>query len=140
MKKSFFILTLVLMFSNQSFAKDSRWDEFFKDSGFPKKVIDDGSVVKGKILDTIVTYQIKNNDGIKGNFENSDSALVTLTNKIGETISTEKFLNVKELRAWGKTNFIELFSFLTKEQKLDQKTLTELTNLAFLALSNKNLD
>lgn len=140
MKKSFFILTLVLMFSNQSFAKDSRWDEFFKDSGFPKKVIDDGSVVKGKILDTIVTYQIKNNDGIKGNFENSDSALVTLTNKSGETISTEKFLNVKELRAWGKTNFIELFSFLTKEQKLDQKTLTELTNLAFLALSNKNLD
>lgn len=140
MKKSFFILTLVLIFSNQSFAKDSRWDEFFKDSGFPKKVIDDGSVVKGKILDTIVTYQIKNNDGIKGNFENSDSALVTLTNKSGETISTEKFLNVKELRAWGKTNFIELFSFLTKEQKLDQKTLTELTNLAFLALSNKNLD
>ena len=128
------------MFSNQSFAKDNRWDEFFKDSGFPKKVVDDGSVVKGKILDTIVTYQIKNNDGIKGNFENSDSALVTLTNKIGETISTEKFLNVKELRAWGKTNFIELFSFLTKEQKLDQKTLTELTNLAFLALSNKNLD
>lgn len=140
MKKSFFILTLVLIFSNQSFAKDNRWDEFFKDSGFPKKVVDDGSVVKGKILDTIVTYQIKNNDGIKGNFENSDSALVTLTNKIGETISTEKFLNVKELRAWGKTNFIELFSFLTKEQKLDQKTLTELTNLAFLALSNKNLD
>src|SRR5574344_1470761 len=140
MKKSFFILTLVLIFSNQSFAKDNRWDEFFKDSGFPKKVVDDGSVVKGKILDTIVTYQIKNNDGIKGNFENSDSALVTLTNKIGGTISTEKFLNVKELRAWGKTNFIELFSFLTKEQKLDQKTLTELTNLAFLALSNKNLD
>lgn len=140
MKKSFFILTLVLIFSNQSFAKDNRWDEFFKDSGFPKKVVDDGSVAKGKILDTIVTYQIKNNDGIKGNFENSDSALVTLTNKIGETISTEKFLNVKELRAWGKTNFIELFSFLTKEQKLDQKTLTELTNLAFLALSNKNLD
>lgn len=140
MKKHFLIIAFTLLFSSQSFAKDNRWDQFFKDSGFPKKVIDNGNVVKGKILDTIVTYQIKNNDGIKGNFENSDSALVTLTNKSGESISTVKFLNVKELRSWGKANFIELFSFLTKDQKLDQKTLNELTNLAFLALSNKNLD
>ena len=39
-----------------------------KDSGFPKKVVDNGSLVSGKILDAIVSYQIKNNDGIKGNY------------------------------------------------------------------------
>ena len=38
--------------------------------------LNDCGLVSGKILDATVSYQIKNNDGIKGNFENSDSAKV----------------------------------------------------------------
>ena len=108
-------------------------------SGFPKKVVDDGSLVSGKILDATVSYQIKNNDGIKGNFENSDSAKVIIKNKKGQTLSTEKFLNVSELRVWGRDNFIEIFSFVIGDRKLDSKTLNELTNLATVALMNKNI-
>ena len=96
-------------------------------------------LVSGKILDAIVSYQIKNNDGIKGNFENSDSAKVIIKNKKGQTLSTEKFLNVSELRVWGRDNFIEIFSFVIGDRKLDSKTLNELTNLATIALMNKNI-
>ena len=89
--KKFIILVLIFLSTNL-FA--DKWDDFLKDSGFPKKVVDDGSLVTGKILDATVSYQIKNNDGIKGNFENSDSAKVIIKNKKGQTLSTEKFLNV----------------------------------------------
>ena len=76
-----------------------------------QKVIDDGSLVSGKILDATVSYQIKNNDGIKGNFENSDSAKVIIKNKKGQTLSTEKFLNVSELRVWEEIILLRFFSF-----------------------------
>ena len=66
------VLIFVLLFLSANVYAD-KWDDFLKDSGFTKKVIDDGSLVSGKILDATVSYQIKNNDGIKGNFENSDS-------------------------------------------------------------------
>ncbi|AXK49232.1 hypothetical protein CRU87_05580 [Aliarcobacter trophiarum LMG 25534] len=132
------ILALFLILLSSSLFAD-KWDDFLKDSGFPKKVVDDGSLVSGKILDAKVSYQIKNNDGIKGNFENSDSAKVIITNKKGEVLSTEKFLNVAELRVWGRENFLEIFSFVIGDRKLDTKTLTELTNLATIALLNKNI-
>lgn len=134
--KKFIILVLIFLSTNL-FA--DKWDDFLKDSGFPKKVVDDGSLVSGKILDATVSYQIKNNDGIKGNFENSDSAKVIIKNKKGQTLSTEKFLNVSELRVWGRDNFIEIFSFVIGDRKLDSKTLNELTNLATVALMNKNI-
>ena len=132
------ILVLVLFLISTNLFAD-KWDDFLKDSGFPKKVVDNGSLVSGKILDAIVSYQIKNNDGIKGNFENSDSAKVIIKNKKGQTLSTEKFLNVSELRVWGRDNFIEIFSFVIGDRKLDSKTLNELTNLATIALMNKNI-
>ena len=132
------VLIFVLLFLSANVYAD-KWDDFLKDSVFPKKVIDDGSLVSGKILDATVSYQIKNNDGIKGNFENSDSAKVIIKNKKGQTLSTEKFLNVSELRVWGRDNFIEIFSFVIGDRKLDSKTLNELTNLATVALMNKNI-
>ena len=132
-----FLGLVLLLISTNLFA--DKWDDFLKDSGFPKKVVDNGSLVSGKILDVIVSYQIKNNDGIKGNFENSDSAKVIIKNKKGQTLSTEKFLNVSELRVWGRDNFIEIFSFVIGDRKLDSKTLNELTNLATVALMNKNI-
>ena len=132
-----FLGLVLLLISTNLFA--DKWDDFLKDSGFPKKVVDNGSLVSGKILDAIVSYQIKNNDGIKGNFENSDSAKVIIKNKKGQTLSTKKFLNVSELRVWGRDNFIEIFSFVIGDRKLDSKTLNELTNLATIALMNKNI-
>ena len=132
-----FLGLILLLISTNLFA--DKWDDFLKDSGFPKKVVDNGSLVSGKILDAIVSYQIKNNDGIKGNFENSDSAKVIIKNNKGQTLSTEKFLNVSELRVWGRDNFIEIFSFVIGDRKLDSKTLNELTNLATIALMNKNI-
>ena len=132
-----FLGLVLLLISTNLFA--DKWDDFLKDSGFPKKVVDNGSLVSGKILDAIVSYQIKNNDGIKGNFENSDSAKVIIKNNKGQTLSTEKFLNVSELRGWGRDNFIEIFSFVIGNRKLDSKTLNELTNLATIALMNKNI-
>ena len=132
-----FLGLVLLLISTNLFA--DKWDDFLKDSGFPKKVVDNGSLVSGKILDAIVSYQIKNNDGIKGNFENSDSAKVIIKNKKGQTLSTEKFLNVSELRVWGRDNFIEIFIFVIGDRKLDSKTLNELTNLATVALMNKNI-
>ena len=132
-----FLGLVLLLISTNLFA--DKWDDFLKDSGFPKKVVDNGSLVSGKILDAIVSYQIKNNDGIKGNFENSDSAKVIIKNKKGQTLSTEKFLNVSELRVWGRDNFIEIFSFVIGDRKLDSKTLNELINLATIALMNKNI-
>ena len=132
-----FLGLVLLLISTNLFA--DKWDDFLKDSGFPKKVVDNGSLVSGKILDAIVSYQIKNNDGIKGNFENSDSAKVIIKNNKGQTLSTEKFLNVSELRVLGRDNFIEIFSFVIGNRKLDSKTLNELTNLATIALMNKNI-
>ena len=132
------ILVLVLFFLSTNLFAD-KWDEFLKDSGFPKKVIDDGSLVTGKVLDATVSYQIKNNDGIRGNFEYSDSAKLVIKNKKGETITTEKFLNVAELRTWGRENFLEIFSFVIGDRKLDAKTLNELSVLATTALMNKNI-
>ncbi|PRM91665.1 hypothetical protein CJ672_08450 [Arcobacter cryaerophilus gv. occultus] len=132
-----FLGLVLLLISTNLFA--DKWDDFLKDSGFLKKVVDNGSLVSGKILDAIVSYQIKNNDGIKGNFENSDSAKVIIKNNKGQTLSTEKFLNVSELRVWGRDNFIEIFSFVIGDRKLDSKTLNELTNLATIALMNKNI-
>ena len=132
-----FLGLVLLLISTNLFA--DKWDDFLKDSDFPKKVVDNGSLVSGKILDAIVSYQIKNNDGIKGNFENSDSAKVIIKNNKGQTLSTEKFLNVSELRVWGRDNFIEIFSFVIGDRKLDSKTLNELTNLATIALMNKNI-
>ena len=132
-----FLGLVLLLISTNLFA--DKWDEFLKDSGFPKKVIDDGSLVTGKVLDATVSYQIKNNDGIKGNFENSDSAKLVIKNKKGETITTEKFLNVAELRTWGRENFLEIFSFVIGDRKLDAKTLNELSVLATTALMNKNI-
>ena len=39
----------------------------------------------------------------------------------------------------GRDNFIEIFSFVIGDRKLDSKTLNELTNLATVALMNKNI-
>ena len=132
------ILLTILLFTSSLYA--SNWDKFFENSGFPRKVIDNGSLVTGKILDAKVSYQIKNNDGIKGNFENSDSAKVIITNSKGKTISTNEFLNVAELRSWGKDNFFDILAVLIGDKKFDKDTINEITNLALIALQNRNIE
>lgn len=129
----FMMFSFSLLFADQ-------WDGFFKESGFPRKVIDDGSVVKGKIYQAKVTYQISNNDWIKGNFENNDTAKVTVTNQKGKVISTNKFMNATELRIWARQNFTEIFSSVLGDEELNKEKITELTKLASLVLLNKNLD
>lgn len=141
MKNVFLIVFLLFSCSNLLAVQPSdKWDGFFKQTGFPRKVIDDGSIVKGKIYQAVVTYQIKNNDGIKGNFENSDSAKVTITNTKGQVISTDKFMTATELRSWARVNFTDIFSYIIGDAKLDQKTLMELTNLAMTVLLDKNIN
>ena len=138
MKKIIVLSFLLFGFSN---VLADQWDGFFKETGFPRKVIDDGSVVKGKIYQAKVTYQIKNNDGIKGNFENSDSAKVTVTNKKGKLISTNKFMTATELRSWGRENFTGIFSsILGDNPQITSENIKELTQLATIVLLNKNLD
>ena len=129
----FMMFSFSLLFADQ-------WDGFFKESGFPRKVIDDGSVVKGKIYQAKVTYQISNNDGIKGNFENNDTAKVTVTNSKGKVISTNKFMTASELRTWGRVNFLEILSSILGDEELSKEKITELTKLASIALLNKNID
>lgn len=137
MKKSLFFIFMVFSFSIL-FA--DQWDGFFKETGFPRKVIDDGSIVKGKLYQAKVSYQISNNDGIKGNFENNDSAKVTITNSKGKVLSTKKFMTAIELRSWARENFTEIFSSVVGEQELNKETLKELTKLASVVLLNKNLE
>ena len=118
-----------------------QWDGFFKATGFPRKVIDNGTVVKGKLYEASVSYQISNNDGIKGNFENSDTAKVIVKNKKGKILSTDKFLTGDELRVWARQNFSEIFSaVLGDNPEITGDKIKELTSLASLALLNKKLD
>ena len=140
MKRYFVIILLFVSFGITNLFAD-QWDSFFKATGFPRKVIDNGSVVKGKLYDATVTYQISNNDGIKGNFENSDSAKVTVTNKKGKVLSTNKFMTATELRTWARGNFGEIFSSVIGENpQITKENIKELTQLASLVLLNGNLD
>lgn len=137
MKKFLFFIFMIFSFSSL-FA--NQWDGFFKETGFPRKVIDDGSIVKGKLYQAKITYQILNNDGIKGNFENSDTAKVTVTNNKGKVISTNKFMTVAELRTWGRVNLLEILSSILGDEELSKEKIAELTKLASVALLNKNID
>jgi hypothetical protein len=140
MKKYFILLSLMISFGFTNLLAD-QWDGFFKASGFPRKVVDNGSLVKGKLYDATVTYQISNNDGIKGNFENNDSAKVTITNKKGNVLSTNKFMTAPELRTWARQNFTDIFSsILGDNPQITKENIKELTNLASLVLLNGNLD
>ena len=132
-------ILLLISFSFTNLLAD-QWDGFFKTSGFPRKIIDNGSIIKGKVYDAIVTYQISNNDGIIGNFENNDTAKVMIIDKKGKLISTKKFMNATELRTWGRENFTEIFSSLIGDKELNKQTITELTKLASLVLLNQKLD
>ena len=140
MKKYFVLILLFISFGITNLLAD-QWDGFFKATGFPRKVVDNGSVVKGKLYDATVTYQISNNDGIKGNFENSDSAKVTITNKKGKVISTNKFMTAVELRTWARENFTDIFaSIIGDNPKITSENIKELTQLASVVLLNKNID
>ena len=140
MKKYFVLILLFISFGITNLLAD-QWDGFFKATGFPRKVIDDGSIVKGKLYDATVTYQISNNDGIKGNFENDDSAKVTVINKKGKILSTNKFMTATELRTWARLNFSEIFSSIIGENpQITKENIKELTQLASLVLLNGNLD
>ncbi|MBP9490753.1 MAG: hypothetical protein KBE77_04825 [Aliarcobacter sp.] len=139
MKKYFILIFIMTSFGITNLIAD-QWDGFFKSSGFPRKVIDNGSIVKGKVYDAVVTYQILNNDGIKGNFENNDSAKVTIIDKKGKVLSTKNFMTATQLRTWGKENFAEIFSSIIGDTELNKETINELTKLASLVLLNKNLE
>ena len=140
MKKYFVLILLFISFGITNLFAD-QWDGFFKATGFPRKVVDNGSVVKGKLYDATVTYQISNNDGIKGNFENSDSAKVTVTSKKGKVISTKKYMTATELRTWARENFTDIFSSVIGDNpQITSENIKELTQLASVVLLNKNLD
>lgn len=140
MKKYFVLILLFISFGITNLFAD-QWDGFFKATGFPRKVIDNGSVVKGKLYDAVVTYQISNNDGIKGNFENNDSAKITVTDKKGKVISTKKYMTAVELRTWARENFTDIFSSIIGDNpQITSENIKELTQLASLVLLNKNLD
>ncbi len=140
MKKYFVLILLFISFGITNLLAD-QWDGFFKATGFPRKVVDNGSVVKGKLYDATVTYQISNNDGIKGNFENSDSAKVTVTSKKGKVISTKKYMTATELRTWARENFTDIFSSVIGDNpQITSENIKELTQLASVVLLNKNLD
>ena len=114
---------------------------FFKATGFPRKIVDNGTVVKGKLYEANVSYQIKNNDGVKGNFEKTDTAKVIVTNKKGKILSTDKFLTGDELRVWARQNFTDIFSLVLGDNpEITKESIKELTSLASLVLLNKNLD
>lgn len=132
-------ICIFLVFSISNLFAD-QWDGFFKESGFPRKIIDDGSIVRGKIYDAKVSYQIKNNDGIKGNFQNSDSAKIVIVGKDGKVLSTNKFLNEKELRAWANANFSQIFAMVIGDSEVNREKLFELSKLASAVLSNKKFD
>jgi hypothetical protein len=139
--KKYFLLILVLTSFGVTNLLADQWDGFFKATGFPRKVIDNGSVVKGKLYDAVVTYQISNNDKIKGNFENNDSAKVTVTDIKGKVISTKKFMTATELRTWGRENFTDIFSAIIGDNpQITSEKIKELTQLAGVVLLNKNLD
>lgn len=140
MKKYFVLILLFISFGITNLLAD-QWDGFFKATGFPRKVVDNGSLVKGKLYDAVVTYQISNNDGIKGNFENSDSAIVTVTDKKGKVISTKKYMTAVELRTWARENFTDIFSSIIGDNpQITSENIKELTQLASVVLLNKNLD
>ena len=140
MKKYFVLILLFISFGITNLFAD-QWDGFFKATGFPRKVVDNGSIIKGKLYDAVVTYQISNNDGIKGNFENNDSAKVTVTDKKGKVISTKKYMTAVELRTWARENFTDIFSSIIGDNpQITSENIKELTQLASLVLLNKNLD
>ena len=140
MKKKFVLVLLFISFGITSLFAD-QWDNFFKTTGFPRKVIDNGSVVNGKLYEATVTYQISNNDGIKGNFENSDSAKVNITSKNGKVISTNKYMTAIQLRAWGRENFTGILSCVIGDNpQVAKENIKELTQLASLVFLNGNLD
>ena len=137
--KKIYVLVLLLISFTSAFA--DQWDNFFKTTGFPRKVIDNGSVVTGKLYEAKISYQISNNDGIKGNFENNDSAKVTVTDKKGKVISTKKFMTATELRTWGRENFSEIFSsILGDNPQIAKENIKELTQLASLVLLGGKLN
>ena len=140
MKKYFLFFLLIISFGMTSLFAD-QWDGFFKATGFPRKIVDNGTVVKGKLYEANVSYQIKNNDGVEGNFEKTDTAKVIVTNKKGKILSTDKFLTGDELRVWARQNFTDIFSLVLGDNpEITKESIKELTSLASLVLLNKNLD
>lgn len=140
MKKYFVLILLFISFGITNLFAD-QWDGFFKATGFPRKIVDNGTVVKGKLYEANVSYQIKNNDGVKGNFEKTDTAKVIVTNKKGKILSTDKFLTGDELRVWARQNFTDIFSLVLGDNpEITKESIKELTSLASLVLLNKNLD
>ena len=140
MKKKFLFFLVMISFVSTSLLAD-QWDGFFKATGFPRKIVDNGKLVKGKLYEANVSYQIKNNDGVKGNFEKTDTAKVIVTNKKGKILSTDKFLTGDELRVWARQNFTDIFSLVLGDNpEITKESIKELTSLASLVLLNKNLD
>ena len=54
MKKYFLFFLLIISFGMTSLFAD-QWDGFFKATGFPRKIVDNGTVVKGKLYEANVS-------------------------------------------------------------------------------------
>ena len=68
---------------------------------------------------------------VGGNFENSDSAKVTITNKKGKVISTNKFMTAVELRTWARENFTDIFaSIIGDNPKITSENIKELRDFS----------
>jgi hypothetical protein len=140
LKNSFICFLLIVSFSSVNLLAD-QWDGFFQSTGFPRKIIDNGSVVKGKLYEAIISYQILNNDGVKGNFEKSDTAKIIVKNIKGKMLSTEKFMTGDELKVWGRQNFAEIFSLILGDNpQITGDKIKELSSLASIVLLNNKLN
>ena len=81
----------------------------------------DALPISGKLYEATISYQISNNDGIKGNFENNDSAKVTEVQTCALSLhDASSDLGELEFFAHYITESLEQISSITRPYENDQ--------------------
>jgi hypothetical protein len=80
------------------------WEDILKGSNSDGVLLDDGNTHTVSLYNASLTYTVVDNDGISGNFDGSDTAIVTLTSN-GKTITSgATALSKEDLKTWAKAN------------------------------------
>jgi hypothetical protein len=80
------------------------WEDILKGSNADGQLIDDGGSHTVTLYNSSFTYTVNNNDGIAGNFSDTDTATVTLVSN-GKTITSGTTpLTNDQLKSWATTN------------------------------------